>query len=1007
MAWLMASTALGRLMGLGLGVAVQALAEVTLQTSVTHRSSTYYFAEPGSAVYDSTSLVSFTAKAVPVGQFLDTQPFALSGLYDVVRITPDGALVTSGSYTQNGVPQSNPFAKNGAMINPWFDVATGGTAAQAFDGMLGAHSDPSGQASAVHVYSGALQSDPVLKGSAISVTPGAQMSIVKSVRAAGLTTPGPWRHFDDWCVLHIVNTTPPADAFAPCPSALNKTSRFTAGKRNKFAIPGFQLSDGMPTLSDCVGGDYFRSFQPYWVGNAEQRRRYMINPADSTNVGYSRDYGQLWNDYAAAILAGGPSVSDTELNKALTFGTALIGYLERGLTQAAGAGQWNGHKWFAQLAGHVFCGADAQVMGQALQIVGNPTHQQFYVPASYEGIPTNRPGNHDHNQATATAEHIGRADWMTSGVATFPPQENKLYNSDPDRDYGFTAGIANFIEMLNICLLKAGPGGFDGADVIAGLGSKWEGTSEASACIAFMDRYRTFCQANVYALSPATARALAYYDARRGDLRLPRYKTTPDAFIPLTNLTTYLNNDSANGNGRFKWDLTNAGHDGGAPVLEWQVQYSLDARSWVNVTTQGASGTQTGLTPVKHYVRWRRRNEIGWGPWSHNYERKTGEGERCTVTPAGSTAAAAVNTVAPTLMVPRYPRTTEPLYIPVGSPMDLSVQAALFVSRGYWTGNLGTPLFQWRRNGADIPGEQKDNYVVSPADIGTSISCAVTHAGVTAVTPAATIPTLPALPAGTIIDTSFDASFGLFYYQVWDTMRLNSTSCAVRLAVSNSAAYTVGEVVTQVTGASGVVSQTTTSGGQYVFLVPSTSSTFVVGQTLTGGTSGAAQTVTGVTGGVVLLPLYTRLTDDGEAVVTTGVVRAVKTASFPSLQGNLAARQVLTVGTIYDVVMKVPIGADSVPTANTVVNFGSAAGGTQYCTVTIPAQGAPTSSTGAAVSNLTISSSPANTTPKEVTISFRLTAAAAALWFSVGVGTSTGNLLGGNPSMSEVSVKVH
>jgi hypothetical protein len=348
--------------------------------------------------------------------------------------------------------------------------------------------------------------------------------------------------------------------------------------------------------------------------------------------------------------------------------------------------------------------------------------------------------------------------------------------------------------------------------------------------------------------------------------------------------------------------------------------------------------------------------------------------------------------------------------------MDISVNTTLYAAVGYWTGNItGAFTYQWKRNGVSIPGATADSYALDPADLGTTITCVVTNGGVSATTAGITIPSLPALPSNVIIDTTFDAAFKLFYSQVWDSFRTTSTSGNVRLDFPTSGGgvvsgtFTAGETVTgSISGATAVVSTWTSGTGRLLLTTNYQNPGFVSGETVTGGTSGAAGTLAAVVGGLKLLPSYTRVSDDGETVITSSVLRLDKTASFPNLQGNAAARKALTVGTVYDVTLKVAIGADVVPSADTIVKFGSASGGNQLCTVTIPPNSAYSSSQGSTgVSNLTVTPNPGVTAPKELTITFTFTAPTTAIYVSDNINTNTGNTGGGNPTLSQLTVVEH
>jgi hypothetical protein len=611
----------------------------TLATSIAHGPVTYHFNIP-----------------VLVGTFPSGTPFAVSDrAFQIIQMEPDAVVVASGNfYTgstttgQGTLMTGQSFIANGAMENPYLPNGS----VQGFDGLLGTYLSGSGQSSQVTVFSSAVCTDPAINGP-ISISIGAATTHVKSVRAAGMTTPGQARHFDFWSALHILPTVPLAGSVAPSPSDLDKTIYTSAALRNRAALgAGFAYPSGMPTISTVMasGSEYLFGLQPYWfAGGGERKRRAMIVPAHPTGNGYSggvSGFGNYYADFLAAMLAEGQACPDAAIETALEFGANIIGVLRRGYDQSGGAGQLAGHKQFVQFFGHYFPTVPG-LMDECLDVGGLVTRQQVWIDPAWEGHQTRWPGNHNVLNSVLTDDHVGRVRWVVGLVDGISPNPEDI-SGIPNADYEYTSGPPSFPEMVNILCLKAGPGGLDGGEVLL-RGGALDATNPYAAPIAYYDIYRSL-NINVSLTQPRVARHDAYYDARRTSSAVPKWTDSPEPFVPHTNQATYL---SAIAQG-FSWNLTNAG---GATetVLEWQVQYSHDQKFWKNVTTQGVSGSQTGLSARKYYVRWRRRSASGWGPWSVNHPLQSTTTDVLTVTPSSGAAAGAVHVTSPGIYVPKYP----------------------------------------------------------------------------------------------------------------------------------------------------------------------------------------------------------------------------------------------------------------------------------------------------------------------------------------------------------------
>ncbi|MEK7411959.1 MAG: hypothetical protein AAB263_01435, partial [Planctomycetota bacterium] len=471
-----------------------------------------------------------------------------------------------------------------------------------------------GQKSAAHPYNHPLNLCSGATGTKYLCEPGFNGTFVKNLRrrqSDGVTPiaepMNKWRHshYDGgWAPFHVVSTLPRRGAFAPGASDLDKTSYVSWEMRNHGALAyGFGLPAGCRTIGQCIDGRYFHdSFFPDFAQNGEIRRRDIIDHTDfainaawvdagQVSTGYSRDYARLWADCLIAIFAQGWQMTpqaEALLVRMMAYGMTLRGLYRRGqqsrtgYLHKGGAGQNNGHKMIAM----VFSALFRQVPGvydDLHKLHAGCTNQMFWVKPNVVGLSTSYPGNHSVNQATFHEEHVDRPHFFVKSVDRAPVPDPAM-DAGPDADYEFTMGLAGFPEMLCCMLIKQGPNGWDGAQMISrnagwGPGNFW------SASIAYWDRYATFTD-GVYLLNRWDTRFKAAWDALRGQSSAPIYVCTPDAFTPWKNLTTYVTSLD----GGFEVDLRAANHTT-APITECRMWYSFDGAQWFAIDpAQALSG---------------------------------------------------------------------------------------------------------------------------------------------------------------------------------------------------------------------------------------------------------------------------------------------------------------------------------------------------------------------------------------------------------------------------------
>lgn len=699
-----------------------ALQATSLQTSVTYSGATYTFSS------DSSSLVPVTCE---VGVYEDGQPFVVKNANYVWRVSPDSAVSALSSSIANGL-----------MINPWLegpDLPNHLTSAsQGFDQLL--DTTLLGSSSNASPWVPALNKDPAIAGAISMLT---AQSLVKSIRKAGLTLPmssAQFPVFSNWSVLHVVDVVPPLGAFAPAASNPDKTSRYTTAMRQKNVLgAGLAYSTGMPTLAACEAGDHYfpRSFWPFFGQGTGEYMQPMITDVPVSTNQYSAYYAQYWCDWFAAMLCeGGTAVSDALLNRALAFGVVLIGLIDRagGRWGKSGAGQHHGYQQFAMLAGFMFEAAVPGTIAKALEVYGNAVHQSFWLPATgFVGNTTQFIANNGITTNVIQPELIGMPFFAHDAIfdsSSHAPIYKDTYDGENiDCDYHTTGCRAAFAELFNIMMLRNGPSGKDGAQVLARTTSTWGTTNEYAACIAYEDRMRSISE--VYGNPIRFARSNAFYDDRRASCSAPRWVGRPDVFIPeMSYRNTYVFPIS----GGFGWNLSTAGNFT-ETVVEWQVQYGLSDAQWFDVTVQGVSGTQTGLPLLPIYVRHRRRSASGWSIWSVCYPRNdpiAADGvlrpdhfPRNVVTPTGSPSnAAPVFTQAPKLAKAEYPLWEGPSWIDCSGATltEAEVIRGIIVGSGMVTGHPAPTITQQKvRAGALVNGRSSTMTLVDEVQDATKV----------------------------------------------------------------------------------------------------------------------------------------------------------------------------------------------------------------------------------------------------------------------------------------------
>jgi hypothetical protein len=390
---------------------------------------------------------------------------------------------------------------------------------------------------------------------------------------------------------------------------------------------------------------------------------------------------------------------------------------------------------------------------------------------------------------------VGRASWKTSADAT-------NFGSAADEDYAAVNTELIVQEALDIGSLQAGPGGKNGFEVMMG-GSNWLTATTPSAMIAWTDLTRTRAAASVevYKTTWLTSSTKAYYDTYRDSLVVPRYKTTPDAFVPYKNLSTYVTPTSTG----FNYDFRNIGH-ATDPIDQMRLYYSLDGIQFVLHSSNALNGSVTGLPSGQLiFLQWEFHNSYGWGPRSWNYPYASSGSRtatdldlRCVVTTLGTPSGTPTCLTSPALMQRKYPSNTAPIYVAVDNPIDLTKTSEIYLGAGIWQGNLSGGALKEHLRGAAVSATG-DMAQLTQLDINTTHGGRVTYGGVQALAGTTNIPDRPALAANIVFEGyANDAGFRVYNGEAFDSAVANSyeTKSGVNHAVEVRQDATLAKIVT-------------------------------------------------------------------------------------------------------------------------------------------------------------------------------------------------------------------
>jgi len=636
-------------------------------------------------------------------------------------INDSGFTITSDS--PSGVNDANGYAQNGIMLNPYggmtqyYDTPL----PQGFDGLIGS-TWPVSPKDGIP-YDTAVNVSPTKTGGAtLTIAPGWQGVIVKQIRRAGAAN-GAYDVSDHYVYFNVVTSVPAENSYPLAPSdTVVGTIYGRADLANRNVFKNLTPYTGMVDSATCLSK--FPRGIPKMGWSGERYRRMQVLPGYS---GYSAQYSAELSD-ARLFLHSNVSDANTDelFDRCVMVGIHTYGAYKRGY-RGTGGGAGQGFNEIDDLYVAGFALGSQAMIDAANDMRSNLTVQMGTVTAPLIGKSTVFPGGvgkgYRYRSPYQTSQ-IGLPEWSLIGAGI--TERYRDVCSAP-----FLAGLPA------LALLQNGPSGLTGEQALINGGY--------TPSIDYMDRV------NAYNYLPVAARHRQMYADWRPNLSRSTYVCPPEPFDAPSATAAVA------GSGQITYNFTAYNYSIGA-ITRTDVRYSLDGISWTVINNTTASGVITGLMHgAKYYVGVRFWNASGAGLWSYIWPLETAPGqiggaallERYVATTTGSTTnTAPTNVTPPSLYYKEYPAFIGPLYEPASGGLPLR---ELFCGVGNWAGYPApTYTFQWQRNGADIPGEINQSYLLWGYDAGQDITCIPTASnGVGSPVSITTASVTPAAATGT------------------------------------------------------------------------------------------------------------------------------------------------------------------------------------------------------------------------------------------------------------------
>jgi len=703
------------------------------------------FTNATSASADASTL-SFDA-SVPVGADPNGSPIILStNAFNITGDTPTSEILAS-------------YAANGIMIDPYNSDGFADPG-QGFDGRMG---NLGGRSA---TYTAALNVAPSLAGNgSIAVSAGWEGTIVKAVR-----NPSPangYTYVQQYDVYTVLAAAPLAGAFRPPVSATSKAILAYESDFDATVLRSLTMPASCPTLA-AASAEIPLNFP--WYGWGQERFRgwhAFVTPTDSGYSAYIAGYMANWWD---AMHSSAESAADKKAAalKAICHGYDVYGLYLRGHTMGVGAGQWHGHLSQMAIAGFLTGNQDLIDAAFSGNMMGNMVGALEWVAAAQVGDDVDYPspsGVGSRYDDTYFPQNVGMPAYKAAGTG-----------SGIFRRYVATSLWGIHTEVFSVALMQNGPTGQTGFEAMA-RGGVYGPTNEYAKSLAYVDRSHTWIPFQ-YGETGIPTSSIDKYNDWRGTLETDGW--TRWTGVPDTPDQTWVGNTPEDTSHRFTasatagevdWDYTGwEFNTEGSPTYD--IRYSLDPNNvqFVEVTDVAISGTQAGLmSGVQHLFGWRQVTASGAAVWTPNHpiDSDTRTGLRNIATPAGTPTLAVPSysgQPVPSLHYSPYPAWGAPWFEPINTGVDLDVDVVTIAAgvgypSGYGSSGI-TFSYRWFLDG--VP-QAETSYLFTrvAADAGKVLTAGVTATnsqGSSAeyITAGATIPALTTIPAGTIIDTTFE-----------------------------------------------------------------------------------------------------------------------------------------------------------------------------------------------------------------------------------------------------------
>lgn len=673
---------------------------------------------------------------------------------------------------------------NGAEVNAFRDVRDDDR--QGFDESLEVFrgSGSSGQIP----YDHSLNIDPGATGSSWTV-PSGQSVISKHVRREQSNANGADAITDEMVQFSFVDVLPTEGSFSPMPSGRTGYT-FNENDIDLSVLPNLPLPANMPSFEDVIGLDVVG--MPFLAGiGGEKRRRYEVQRGnDFSTSGYSATiaYGRslplyyLCSDISSANKLA--LARNAAWHAICLYDTYLAGY-----TWGYGAGQHHGYHNIGFFGAAMF--KDAAMMSAMQALNSNMRSHPYFIQPEDVGRGVAFPGPSGQllrYRRTFYPSDVGKPWW-----------DEIDRGSQPTARYSMISIPVGIIEAFPVFLLTGGPGGLSGLE--AYLDGPDDLTNRRSASLKLYDRVKGFRDLTqtfnkLFDFGRGANFVLnfeQFIQAWRSNIPGYGYTGVPDIYDMYSDSVETFT-FSGPDDGQLSGDVAPFDFSGNLPILERRARVSLDERSWITFDDIPAEFTlpMEFTQGTEHYIQVAQRNALGWGDYSPNYPVAAGstvahaDGPRNVVRTAGTEASSPLtNTIAPQIVVRRFDAWQGPEWDPAPSLLG-ETQVLLSVGIGYWTGGPapryadGDYTFEWQEspdgvsnwtaittaNGYIEDGDTQD--FARKAENSTRFLRARVRADngveqVDAFSNVVECPAIPAVPAGTIINTEFDWLFPIVY----------------------------------------------------------------------------------------------------------------------------------------------------------------------------------------------------------------------------------------------------